>query len=60
MQNPLLQRIHIAALVTAAGAVPAGALAADSPVTTLVADPGQLRHHGVRLCGGLLLRLLGL
>lgn len=35
MQKPLLQRIHMAALVTAAGAVPAGALAADSPVTTL-------------------------
>ncbi len=34
MQNPLLQRIHIAALVTVAGAVPAVALA-DSPVTTL-------------------------
>jgi hypothetical protein len=35
MQNPLLQRIHIAALVAAAGAVPAGAMAADSPVSTL-------------------------
>jgi hypothetical protein len=35
MQKPLLQRIHIATLVVAAGAVPAGALAADSPVTTL-------------------------
>jgi hypothetical protein len=34
MQNLLLQRIHIAALVTVAGAVPAVALA-DSPVTTL-------------------------
>lgn len=34
MQKPLLQRIHIAALVTAAGAAPAAALA-DSPVTTL-------------------------
>ena len=31
----LLQRLHIAALVTAAGAMPAVALAADSPVTTL-------------------------
>lgn len=29
MQKPLLQRFHLAALVTAAGAVPAGALAAD-------------------------------
>jgi Putative beta-barrel porin-2, OmpL-like. bbp2 len=35
MQKPLLQRIHMAALVTAAGAMPAGALAADSPATTL-------------------------
>ncbi|HEV2444031.1 MAG TPA: outer membrane beta-barrel protein [Steroidobacteraceae bacterium] len=34
MQKPLLQRIHIAALITAAGAVPAGALA-DSPASTL-------------------------
>jgi hypothetical protein len=34
MQKPLLQRIHIAALVTAAGTVPAVALA-DSPATTL-------------------------
>ncbi|HEY6516166.1 MAG TPA: outer membrane beta-barrel protein [Steroidobacteraceae bacterium] len=35
MPKPLLQRIHIATLVAIAGAVPAGALAADSPVTTL-------------------------
>jgi hypothetical protein len=36
MQKPLLQRIHIvAALVTAAGAVPGGVLAAESPATTL-------------------------
>ena len=35
MQKPLLQRLHIAALVAAAGAAPAGALAADSPATTL-------------------------
>ena len=35
MQKPLLQRIHIAALVAAAGAAPVGALAADSPATTL-------------------------
>ncbi|HEY7886898.1 MAG TPA: outer membrane beta-barrel protein [Steroidobacteraceae bacterium] len=35
MQKPLLQRLHIAALVTAAGAVPVGALAADTPASTL-------------------------
>jgi Putative beta-barrel porin-2, OmpL-like. bbp2 len=35
MRNPLLQRIHIAALIAAASALPAGALAADSPATTL-------------------------
>jgi hypothetical protein len=35
MQKPLLQRIHIAALLAAAGAAPAAALAADSPATTL-------------------------
>lgn len=35
MQKPLLQRLHIAALVTAAGTVPVGALAADSPASTL-------------------------
>ncbi|MDE2449642.1 MAG: porin [Gammaproteobacteria bacterium] len=35
MQKPLLQRIHIAALLAAAGGMPAGALAADSPATTL-------------------------
>ena len=35
MHNPLWQRIHIAALVTAAGALPAVTLAADSPATTL-------------------------
>jgi len=35
MQKPLLQRIPFAALLTAAGAMPAGALAADSPATTL-------------------------
>ncbi len=43
MQKPLLQRIHITALLAAAGAAPAGALAAGSPVTTLsqvLADSG--------------------
>ena len=35
MQKHLLQRIHVAALLTAAGVVPASALAADSPATTL-------------------------
>lgn len=35
MQKLLLQRIHVTALLAAAGAVPAGALAADSPTTTL-------------------------
>ena len=35
MQKPLLQRIHVAALLAALGGVPAGALAADSPATTL-------------------------
>ncbi|MGH8297937.1 MAG: outer membrane beta-barrel protein [Steroidobacteraceae bacterium] len=38
-----MQRIHIAALVAAAGAAPAGALAADSPATTvsqILADSG--------------------
>lgn len=35
MQKPSLQRIHIAALLAAAGTAPAGALAADSPVSTL-------------------------
>ncbi|HVS76064.1 MAG TPA: outer membrane beta-barrel protein [Steroidobacteraceae bacterium] len=35
MHKPLLQRIHIAALVAAAGAAPLGALAAESPATTL-------------------------
>ena len=35
MQKLLLQRLHLAALVAAAGAVPTGALAADSPATTL-------------------------
>jgi hypothetical protein len=36
MQNLLLQRVHIAAaLITAAGALPAIALAADSPAATL-------------------------
>ena len=35
MQKSLLQRFHTVALITAAGAVPAGALAADSPATTL-------------------------
>lgn len=35
MQKPSLQRIHIAALLAVAGAVPAGAPAADSPGATL-------------------------
>ena len=35
MQKPLSQRIRITALLAAAGAAPAGALAADSPATTL-------------------------
>jgi hypothetical protein len=35
MQKLLLQRIHIAALIAAAGATPAGALAADPPASTL-------------------------
>lgn len=35
MQKLLLQRFHVAALLTAAGAMPAGALAADPPATTL-------------------------
>jgi Putative beta-barrel porin-2, OmpL-like. bbp2 len=35
MQKPSLQRIHMAALLAAAGAAPAGALAADSPGSTL-------------------------
>jgi hypothetical protein len=35
MQKSLLQRIHLSALLAAAGAAPAGALAAGSPVTTL-------------------------
>ena len=35
MQKPSLQRIHIAALLAAAGAAPAGALGADSPASTL-------------------------
>jgi hypothetical protein len=35
MQKPSLQRIHMAALLAAAGAAPAGALAADSPGATL-------------------------
>jgi Putative beta-barrel porin-2, OmpL-like. bbp2 len=35
MQKPLLHRLHVTALVAAAGALPAGALAADSPATTL-------------------------
>ncbi len=35
MHKPLLHRLHITALVAAAGAVPAGAFAADSPVLTL-------------------------
>jgi hypothetical protein len=35
MQKLLLHRVHIAALVASAGALPAGALAADSPVSTL-------------------------
>jgi hypothetical protein len=35
MQMPSLQRIHLAALLAAAGAAPAGALAADPPGSTL-------------------------
>jgi hypothetical protein len=35
MSNPLLHRIHIAALISAAGALPAVAPAADSPAATL-------------------------
>ncbi len=35
MPKPSLHRLHIAALVAVAGAVPAGALAADSPAMTL-------------------------
>jgi Putative beta-barrel porin-2, OmpL-like. bbp2 len=35
MQKPLLQRIHITALLAAAGAAPAAALAADPPAATL-------------------------
>ncbi|MHB8813037.1 MAG: outer membrane beta-barrel protein [Steroidobacteraceae bacterium] len=35
MQKLLLQRIHIAALIAAAGATPAGVLAADPPASTL-------------------------
>jgi hypothetical protein len=35
MQKPLLHQLHLAALVAAAGAVPAGAFAADAPATTL-------------------------
>ena len=35
MRKPSLQRIHMAALLAAAGAAPAGALAADSPGSTL-------------------------
>lgn len=35
MQKPFSHRLHIAALAAAAGALPAGALAADSPTTTL-------------------------
>lgn len=35
MQKPLLHRLHVAALVATAGALPAGALAADPPATTL-------------------------
>jgi Putative beta-barrel porin-2, OmpL-like. bbp2 len=35
MQKPLLQRIHISALVAAAGATPAAAVAAGSPLATL-------------------------
>jgi hypothetical protein len=35
MQNPLLQRVYIAALITTAGALPAVAPAADSPAATI-------------------------
>lgn len=35
MQKSLFQRIHVAALLTAAGAMPASVLAADSPAPTL-------------------------
>src|SRR6185312_13127607 len=41
MQKLLLQRFHLAALVTAAGAMPVGALAADpSTLSRLLADSG--------------------
>jgi hypothetical protein len=41
MQKLLLQRFHLAALVTAAGAMPAGALAADpTTLSRLLADSG--------------------
>jgi hypothetical protein len=35
MQKPFTQRIHLTALIAAAGAMPAGALAAGSPLATL-------------------------
>jgi hypothetical protein len=49
MQKPLLHRLQIAALVTAAGAVPAGALAADAPPATTLSQ--LLANSGITESG---------
>lgn len=48
MQKPFMQRIHLTAVIAAAGVMPAGALAAGSPLTTL---SGLLSDAGITESG---------